>query len=132
MSDTRTATDVIISHLETETTLNVGDSQAPGDTTRPYLVVYNTGAAIIDGTLSDADADQSVEYQVTSVGDTSEQAEWAQSLPRTAMTVAITPPSGASWGAPRLQPAVGTSRDDTYQPPLFYAVDVYRIHTTPS
>lgn len=131
--DTRLATDSIVAHLASETGLDVGDGIAPADTTRPYLVVYRIGAFNTDGPLRGASEDQWAQYQVTAVGDTREQAEWALGKTRTAiLDAAITPPSGYTWGKAPIIDEGPSTRDDSFQPPLFYAVETYRLFATPA
>lgn len=131
--DTRLATDSIIDHLTTETGLEVGDSIAPAASDRPYLVVYRVGAFVTGGPLRGASEDQWAQYQVTAVGDTREQAEWALGKARTAiLDETITPPSGYVWGKAPIIDEGPSSRDDTWDPPLFYAVETYRLFTTPA
>ena len=130
--DTRLTTDALLTHLAT-TGLEVGDAVAPANSDRPYLVLYRIGDFDIDGPLSGASEDAIPQYQVTSVGDTREQAEWAQTKARTAMTGSDpTSPVGYKVFRPRLTPGPGTTRDDGWDPPLFYAVDTYQFNTTPA
>lgn len=130
--DTRLTTAALLTHLAT-TGLAVGDAVAPDDSTRPYLVLYRIGDFDITGPLRGGSEDAIPQYQVTAVGDTREQAEWAQTKARTAMTATDpTSPAGYRMYRPRLSPGPGTTRDNGFDPPLFYAVDSYRFNVTPA
>ena len=130
--DTRLTTDALLTHLAS-TGLEVGDAVAPATSDRPYLVLYRIGDFDTSGPLRGASEDAIPQYQITAVGDTREQAEWAQTKARTAMTgTDPTSPAGYKMYRPRLTPGPGTSRDNSYDPPLFYAVDTYQFVTTPA
>lgn len=133
--DTRLHTDAIRSRLSTGSGLQVGDAEAPTNDARPYLVLFPLSPGNIEGPLNDQAADHWLEYQVTAVGDTREQAEWAQTKSRDAFLGGTnpTPPSGYAYQRdPELIPGQAVTRDDALQPPLFYAVDIYRFQVSPS
>lgn len=107
-------------------------------TAAPYCVVY-AGTTETDGPSSDLYADALTEVQVTSVGKTSEQAEWVADKAFAALVGTFpNPPPGRRWlmpGAP-----VGhvltrpVTRDDDFGKgsPLFYIVQIFSLPTTPA
>lgn len=100
----------------------------------PYAVVYPTGAALIDGSLDvdDLDSDIFPTTQVTCVGLGREQAEWLQSQIRDRILGTYVTVSGRTVGPVRLHVALAAARDDTLGDPiLFYALDQYRVFSTP-
>lgn len=132
VTDPRTATDAIISRLTTGTGKNIGDGVAPADGTLPYAVVTPLADGDYDGPMNDWQADVAMEWQVTSVGATRSQAQWMQDKCRDAMlNAAITVPSRAVMKA-ELAGGGFVERDDDFQPPLFYAVDIFSVLVTPS
>lgn len=126
----RPQTDAILTALA-GTGLPVGDGEAPAGSP-PYLVLYVVTSGF-DGPAEDPQADMYAEFQVTAVGDTREQAEWARDKARAAMAAGVAAPAGRSMLEPvqLLDGGPGVQRDDAVQPPLFYAVDLYEASTTP-
>lgn len=124
--------------------LLTGDGERPdgggfpgGDTSGqfvPYVVLYPGVVSRIDGPMSDPYADTSSEYQITAVGQTRAQAQWAADKAR-GLILAVQkdlPVPGRDvqligWG-----PSQEVRRDDDATPPLFFAVDVYSIDSTPA
>lgn len=134
-------TDAVITVLSTAALL-VGDGIRPpgggfpGDDASqefvPYCVVYPGVTARIDGPESDPDADTDTEYQVTSVGVTRAQAAFVADKARHALLEHSPIVAGrdvllVEWSMGR--PA---ERDDDVTPPLFYAIDIYTLTTTPA
>ncbi len=110
----------------------VGDGQAPAGAVPPYAVVFALDDSDSDGPIDDWEADAVHQIQVTSVGETREQAQGVADEIRKKMT----PPNMTVTGRRVLwvQVAVGggVERDDDTKPPLFYAVDLYEVATTPA
>jgi hypothetical protein len=130
ITDPRTATDAVISALAS-TGKQIGDGVAPGAAVFPYAVVTPLADVGYDGPINDGQADVEMTWQVTSVGQNREQAQWMQDACRDALingTLAIT---GRSVMKVDLSGGSGVERDDDFQPPLFYAVDVFEIMLTP-
>lgn len=110
----------------------VGDGQAPAGDDMPYAVVYSIPDFSRSGPWSDGQADTVHQIQITYVGETREQASQLADKGRAVMAAGVAVP-GRRVSLVDLAPGGGGSveRDDDSSPPLFYAVDIYRIYTTP-
>jgi hypothetical protein len=104
----------------------------------PYVVVY-AGSTVTSGTVGDLYADAESEVQVTSVGGSSEQAEWANDRVFEALIgAALQPPPGRRWlvpGAPVghvLTRPVERDLDFGEGAPLFYVVSIFSLLSTPA
>lgn len=100
---------------------------------KPYCIVYPLTGGIFDGTLGCPDDDASLIWQVTCVGVTRAQCEWAAD---TVNDVLIGQPLTV---ADRFIARVwsdmaggGARRDDEVQPPVFIATPRYRVESTPA
>ena len=107
------------------------DDGTPGvDTFDPYVVVHATLGGIFDGSVGDPYQDAKVDYTLTSVGATQQQAQWMNdevyaTLTSTALTV-----SGRSVLQASPEVEGGATRDDDVQPPVWFAPSRWRIYTT--
>lgn len=112
-----------------------GGGYPGGDSTQQFVpyVVLHTGVVLhIDGPVSDPFADTSSEYQVTAVGETAAQARWGADKARATILPAHLAVAGrvvqlVSWSGSH--PA---QRDDDITPPLYYAIDLYTVDSTPA
>ncbi len=109
----------------------VGDGKAPTGVTPPYAVIYPLDAADRNGPFNDPEADVIWEFQITSVGETREQAHGVADKVRTVLTPSAISVSGLRVLQVLIDLGDAVERDDDVKPPLFYAVDIYRIWTTP-
>jgi hypothetical protein len=129
----RTETDAVIALLEA-VGLTVGDAVGETETgtklTAPYVVVY-PGSAMFDGPVHGQDDDASGLYQLTCVGSARQQAEWVRDEARDAFTT-LTLADRELTQPPELEFSQGVRRDNDVEPPLFYAVDLYRVRSTPA
>lgn len=117
----------------------VGDGVAPRNADKsevdpPYVVLYGVVGGNFDGPLSDTQADVSMVYQITGVGQTRFSAQAAMDLARAILmdksNVTIT---GRTIRDIRLvSPFSGVVRDDDLPNPLFYGYDRYELDTTPT
>jgi hypothetical protein len=110
--------------------VTVGNASGAG-LTSPYCVLY-TDVGALDGPLGDRFADLTQTLFVHGIGTGPEQAQWEADKARVALlTMPITVAGRAVLSITHVtsQPA---RRDDAVQPPLFYAVDQYRLATTPA
>jgi len=120
--------DAIITRLGTSTGKNIGDHVAPADQTHPYAVVYHRDETTGDnGTLADPTVVGVVEWQVTSVGVTADQALWMAHKSRQALNGWLPTVSGQTFSPVTLDGSNAVQRDDDVQPPRFYAVDRYTV-----
>jgi len=134
--------DAVIVALQAALTVSVGDQQAPAAPSPefPYAVVQLIPDAERSGPLNDGQADVTHNIQVTCVGRTRQQAQALADDVNTAMRDETAPPNPVSKlvVANRNVELVeivldgSVERDDTFQPPIFYAVQIYDISTTPS
>lgn len=126
--DHRVLYDAIITRLETATTKNVGDHVAPTDLTYPYAVVYHRDETTGEmGTLGDPTVVGVIEWQVTSVGVTADQAQWMSYQSRVALNGWLPDVAGQSFNPVMVDGSNSVQRDDDVQPSLFYAVDRFTV-----
>lgn len=122
--------DAVVARLVSETGKNIGEAVAPSSTTLPYAVVYARGEDSdpeVHGTLDDAHDSTFFEWQVTSVGETQDQALWMTDKARTALVGWTPVVSGRTFGEVEVSLAQPVTRDDDVSPPRFYGVDEYRV-----
>lgn len=117
------------------TGFDVGDGQKPTDDDGrpyPYSVVYSLPDFSMSGPWSDGQVDRVHQLQVTTVGETADQARRLQDKNRSTVR------SGTMTVADRqvqlIEKAEGGrgAREDPDQPPLFSAVDIWKVYTTPA
>ncbi len=107
------------------------DTEAPPAPPFPYSVVYALDDAEKSGPMWDGQADVMHNIQITVVGETAEQARKLRDKTRTeilaenAVTVA-----GRDVALVDLDTGGAVERDEAEQPRLFYAIDIWMIHTT--
>ena len=127
----RPVTASVISHLGS-LGFGVGDGQAPDPSTFPYSVVYSLDAVSRSGPMNDGQADVVHTQQVTVVGETQEQAQKLLDKVRVRMRDETLTIAGREVSLIEVDEGDGVERDGREQPPLFYAIDVYMITTTPA
>lgn len=130
VSATRVETDRLLAVLRTAWA-RVGDGVAPADTTLPYAVLYPAGSGLLDGPSSDPHADRPGLYQITCVGGTREQAEALADLLRP-VALGLSGITGRKVMQAWLETSQPVRRDDSTDPPLYYAADQVRVLTTPT
>lgn len=133
-------TDAILTLLTASAVL-VGDGVRPAgagfpgdDPTQefvPYAVLYQGVTADIDGPVSDPNADTTSEYQVTSIGVTRAQASFVADKARHTMLEQTLAVPGRCVQLVEWSQGRNAERDDDVTPPLFYAIDIYSISTSP-
>jgi hypothetical protein len=134
-------TDAVLTLLEGAALL-VGDGIRPAgggfpgdDPTQdfvPYAVLYQGVTTDIDGPVSDPNADTASEYQVTSIGVTRPQASFVADKARHAMLEQTLTVTGRCVQLVEWTQGRNAERDDDVTPPLFYAIDIYTISTSPA
>ena len=117
--------------------LDVGRGEAPDVPTPsyPYLVVSRLGPFSVDGDLKNPNREQNIQWQVTAVGLTSQQAEGGLAAARDTLLGTIIDFSAASYaqsGGMKLQPGPAGSRDSAEEPTLFLDLDTYRVPLSPA
>lgn len=136
----RSLTDAIITALETAN-LTVGDGIKPSSggwqgtpgsaNFTPYVIVYPTPGGIYDGPVGSPFADARVDYTITAIGASREQAQWgADQVFATLINPANVTVSGRTVNL--LSPDVdgGVIRDDDVQPPVFFSPTRWRVTTS--
>ncbi|MGZ4638676.1 MAG: hypothetical protein ACXV2J_06420 [Actinomycetes bacterium] len=108
--------------------------QVSGDRTLPYAVVYPLGSGLFDGSLTagDEQADVWPLWQVTSVGAGAEQAEDLRDRIRAALLGQYLLVDGRKVGPIRLEDEQPVQLDTDVTPHVQYAVDRFRVYSTPS
>ncbi|WP_325594286.1 hypothetical protein [Iamia sp.] len=112
--------------------LQVGRGVAPAGVDPPYVVVHAGGLSVLDGPVSGSHADASPTMHVVCVGETADQAEWGRDKAAAALLGIVTVAGRSRLHPPELEASQPVRRDDDRSPPIFEAVDIYRIHTTPA
>lgn len=132
IASTREFTDAVLTALA-DAGLVVGDAVKPAGPP-PYVIVWPQTSGITSGPPADTHADEDMVIQVTAVGTTREQAQWAADVTKANLLAGeLTIPGRTLAGPPQLDVAPGVSRDDdTAGPPLFYAPLMFRFATTPA
>lgn len=98
----------------------------------PYMVLYPL-APSFGGTIAAASDDAEIEYQVTCVGETREQAEWVADQAIAALVEQTVTITGRSVMRLRLTDAGGgVRRDDDVLPSVFYTTPRFALYTTPA
>lgn len=99
-----------------------------------YAIVYGGPAVLTGGTAVDPNADAAQTIQVTYVGKTAEQADDVRDAGRAALLTAgaLTITGRALINPVTLADSTEAREDSSVQPPLWLAVDRYRLDTTPA
>lgn len=112
--------------------LNVHDGVAPDSPTYPYVVIYADSGAASRSTLLAVSDRLEVTVQATAVGRSPESARWVAERVRGALLDARLPVPGRRSFPVTHEESRLLGRDDDVQPPVFYAVDLYRLTTVPA
>jgi hypothetical protein len=131
-------TDAVLTLLRTST-IEIGDGVIPRNAdksvkTIPFAALYPLLGGDFDGPLSDTQADVSLMYQITSVGETRQQAQIVLDILRVLMADRsnFLIPNRAVRDVRLLTPFSGIVRDDDLPNPVFYGYDRYELDTTPA
>lgn len=109
-----------------------GWASAPGTSAfTPYAVVHDLGGPV-DGTLAEPSDDGWHRFQVTGVGSTAEQAQWAGDRARTLLTGAVLTVAGRAPAVVDLDEMGACRRDEDVQPVVWFTSDVFTAMTTPA
>lgn len=127
----RPVIDAVLAQLNTDPQL-VGDHVAPDGASFPYAVLYSLDLVEVDGDLRDVNVTGWTSFQVTSVGETREQAQALSDRLRALLEGQKLSGTGFVLGPWRIVLAGRVDRDDDVKPPLFYAIDVIEVFTSPA
>jgi hypothetical protein len=130
MTAARIHIDAVVALLEAAS-LTVSVGEAPDDPTLPIVVVWPSPGFGLTDTLDDPIADLLVGFQVTAVGESSEQALWASDKAYDALN-RVTPTVAGRvcrpiWSDDPPQPV---RRDDAVNPPLFVAISLWSLRSS--
>lgn len=136
MAETAVSQDPVVEGFITlvgGTGFDVGDGQKPEDEDGrpyPYSVVHSLPDFSMTGPWSDGQVDVVHQLQVTTVGETADQARKLQDKNRAEIRSGTMTVTGRK--VQYIEKAEGGrgAREDPDQPPLFSAVDIWKIHTT--
>ena len=129
-------TDAVLVTLRGALAFDVGDNQAPPEPRSPsfpYATVYSLDDADRSGPYNDGQSDVVHNIQVTTVGETRDQAQRLLDFAKSAMRAdaAIVVASRRVLLVEEVQGG-GVERDDAKQPPYFYGISIFDITTTPA
>lgn len=130
----RAHADAVLSLLRAVSGLTVYDGQVPSQPALPYVVVYfDAGPPNQElASLDDLSSERDWSFQVTSVGGTREQAQWAVEGAFAGLYGVRPSVAGRSCGRIRHVGSQPARRDDDVTPPLMYATDQWRFLSTPA
>lgn len=117
---------------------DVGDGVAPRNADKseidpPYAVLHSIPGGRFDGPLSDSQADVTLLYQITSVGETRQQAQVIIDVCRALMKKDNVTVTGRKVrDLKHSTPNAGVVADHDLPNPLFYGYDRYVLDTTPA
>ena len=131
-ASSRTHTDAVVTALTSVVTTYDAEGPATPHTEVPYCVVRTDAGRVEPGSLGDRSSELRQLVWVTAVGETREQAQWVADKCRTELFTNGVTVSGRSAHPVTQVSSQMATRDDDVSPPLFYAVDVYRLHTQPA
>lgn len=113
--------------------LAVGDAVAPTAHPGRYVVLHILSGGEVDGTAADPDEWFDARFQLTAVGRTASEARWVADQAHSALTSSeVTVPGRSVQRVRPLAAWAGVQRDDTPEPPLYYATRVYGLWSFPT
>ena len=136
--DTEWLSSLFVTHLVGNSQgLDVGLAEAPEapSPAYPYLVVTPLSPFLIDGALNDRNELQWLEWQVSSVGLTAQQALGGSEAAKVRILDTAVDFSASGYvtsGDWQLVPGPAFESEQSDQPPLFVSHDTYRIMVSPA
>ncbi len=113
--------------------LNVFDAWVGPNPAKPYAVVYpDPGKAIPTNLPQNLSDWVETVFQVTSVGDTRDQAMWAAEKVSLALLDVSPTITGRACGSIQQESAQNVLRDDKVKPEAFYTVTTWRLYSVPA
>ncbi len=130
MTSVRLHADAVASLLTTAG-LTVSIGEAPDDLAGAFVVLYPTPGLEVGDAIKSPLGDLQMDFQLTCVGSSAEQALWCADKARTAINRAIPTVSGRVcwpiWADEQPQPM---RRDDAVNPPKFVAISRWSLRST--
>ncbi len=130
MTSVRLHADAVASLLTTAG-LTVSIGEAPDDLAGAFVVLYPTPGLEVGDAIKSPLGDLQMDFQLTCVGSSAEQALWCADKARTAINRAIPTVSGRVcwpiWADEQPQPVL---RDDAVNPPKFVAISRWSLRST--
>lgn len=117
----------IAARLATSTGKNIGRTRAPANVTTPYAVVYTLDENDVDASLGDPTDVTLFNWQVTSVGDSEEQALWMMHKCRVALLGWQPVVSGITCGFVLRDGGQGVRPDEGASPTKFFGADQFTV-----
>jgi hypothetical protein len=128
-ADARPHIDAILAVL-TAAGVTAYDAEAPADAPEKYAVVY-PDPGTPSGTLGDRHRHLLLEFQLTAVGRSREQAQWVADKARAVLLTTIpTVPGRVVQPLWQVGSPPPVQRDDDVQPPLYYQPVSYQMRST--
>ncbi len=119
--------------LLTAAGLSTTASEAPDDAAAPFVVVYPSPGLSVAEALGDPIRDLVTSFQLTCVGTTAEQALWASDKARGAINRVTPTITGRDcWPIWSDDPPQPVRRDDAVNPPMFVAISLWSLRSSPS
>lgn len=119
--------DAIVTQLVASTGKNIGEVVAPSSNAVPYAVVYPLDEDDTDTSLADPTDVTIFRWQVTSNGDTADQALWMLHKCRVALLGWQPVVAGLACGFVMRDGGQGVQPDFDVPPPRFYAADIFQV-----
>lgn len=120
-----------IAALLTAANLTTTVGEASDNPEPPYVVLYPSPGQAIGENLKTPTGDMLVDFQLTCVGESVEQALWLHDKAREAIDHVTPTISGrTAWPIWSDEPPQPIRRDDAMNPPLFVAVSRWSLRTT--
>lgn len=128
----RAHVDAVLGLLKAVPNLTVYDAMVPDSPQAPYVVVYPDQGAAQPTSFTLASDQRLFRVQTTSVGSDPQQARWVAEKTQGALLDATPAVAGRTTWPIRHELTRPIERDDDVSPPMFYAVDLWRVLTVPA
>jgi len=128
----------VLNNLQTITNFEVGDGERPKDVTGafldpPYAVLFLISGGDMEGPISDSQADITLRFQITAVGQSPKEAIVVQDYCAAKMHKSNLSISGRKVrNLTKVLASNGVRRDDDVPTPVFYCFQQWDLDTTPA
>lgn len=128
----RAHTTALLALLRAPSSLTIYDGEVPDNPALPYAVLYPDAGTASVANLAAQSTWVSTVAQVTAVGLTRDQAEWAADKVSAALLDHVPTVTGRSANPVTQESAQIAQRDDSVTPHRFYAVTQWRVASVPA